>query len=53
MFKKSLFLTGFSVAALMMSLSSYALQIKTAIDNEPISANIASQELSRIFVDGD
>jgi conjugal transfer pilus assembly protein TraK len=57
MYKKSLFLRSFSaamIAALLLLTSpSYALQIKTAIDNEPISANIASQELSRIFIDGD
>jgi|GEM_PF-3833231 len=34
-------------------LPSYALQIKNAVDDEPISASIAMYELTRIFVDGD
>lgn len=56
MLKKSLFLRGLSltITATMLIISpSYALQIKTAIDNEPVTANIASHELNRIFVDGD
>lgn len=41
------------IMGLLISVNTYALQIKGAIDNETITANISSLDVTRIFVQGD
>jgi len=49
MFKNILFF----VLIYVLNLPAFALQIKEAKDNQAVTANVSSKELTRIFVDGD
>lgn len=51
--KKLQFFKLLVFSTMLVCQSSYALQTKTAIDNEPISAVISAHELTRIYVESD